>query len=669
MATAPTITEKPALKFEPRSIAFPKEVQEEINKWLHTNIESLIKRNQNLHEVKVPIWRRIKDGRPREAKKSWPFPNCSNLVHQLVGEACDDLAARVLQLIWATAPLMYFKYFGKAADEEAAAHNSLKAKTLETFIDYVATDPRELALYPRENQWFMDSAALGKAWVCVVPEQRMEAVYAGYSDTKKASEFDEKVLYEGPKVVNLRYEDILVEDGDIPFEENDPIVRRCTLGKRKLRERAFKGFFKEEETKKILEKPDRYGASNVKKRENQKKGIQENQDSTLAEWDIYECYFSWYHNKKKFRLIAWHHQHTNITANCVYNFIPDNQVPIIETRLTEDGRGYAEIGGDAQEEVSTAKNQRNDAITFGILGVNTIDPQNRNVDRNFTITPGMFIPAASGTFDHHEMANPAMAGLSLQNEAAMIQQAKERFGIGPAVSGMGAGSSNKKGQFGSMGTIAVMQDSNTRSAHRQSDFRYAHIKLGGVYTDFYGFLGLGRKGSIFGLDDKILDEALQDVLDRKLRVPIRAATASVNREVTKQNQMILNQAIDAYIKSISQYLQAAVNPVAAQGPGGEAYIGWLKKQIKAKNRWMQQMIREFQLSDQPQEFIPDIELPEEPKQNAAPQQAPGGPVDFTKMAQLIQQRGSGGAGAQPSVGGAPGGPVAQGGGPPVPTGA
>jgi len=57
---------------------------------------------------------------------------------------------------------MYFKYFEKAADEEAAAHNSLKAKTLETFIDYVATDPRELALYPRENQWFMDSAALGK---------------------------------------------------------------------------------------------------------------------------------------------------------------------------------------------------------------------------------------------------------------------------------------------------------------------------------------------------------------------------------------------------------------------------------------------------------------------------------------------------------------------------
>jgi len=50
-----------------------------------------------------------------------------------------------------------------------------------------------------------------------------------------------------------------VEDGDIPFDENDPIVRRCTLGKRKLRERAFKGFFKEEETKKILEKAHRYG--------------------------------------------------------------------------------------------------------------------------------------------------------------------------------------------------------------------------------------------------------------------------------------------------------------------------------------------------------------------------------------------------------------------------
>jgi len=68
---------------------------------------------------------------------------------------------------------------------------------------------------------------------------------------------------------------------------------------------------------------------------------------------------------------------------------------------------------------------------FRILGVNTIDPQNRNVDRNFTITPGMFIPAASGAFDHHEMANPAMAGLSLQNEAAMIQQAKKDLALVP----------------------------------------------------------------------------------------------------------------------------------------------------------------------------------------------------------------------------------------------
>jgi len=673
VATAPSISERPAKKFEPRTIAFPDDVKAEINKWLHDEIEALLKRLQNLHEVKVPRWREIKDGRPREKNKSWPFPNCSNLVHQLVGEACDDLSARVLQLIWVTAPLFYFKYFGKAADEEEAAHNSLKAKTLETFIDYVSADPRELALYPRENKWFMESAALGKAWVCVVPEHRMEAVYAGYHEDKRESEFDEKTLYEGPKVVNLRYEDVLVNPDVDVFEDNDPIVRRCVLNNRKMRERAFKGFFLNDETKKVLESPDRYGASPVKKKENQKRGIQDTQDQNQAEWDIYECYFSWYHNRKKFRLIAWYHQKTKTLLNCVYNFIPENQVPIVETRLTEDGRGYADIGEHAQEEVSTAKNQRNDAITWGILGLNRVSPQNRNIDRNFTITPGMAMPYGKDEFEHYEVANPAMSAISLQNEGAMIQQAKERFGIGPAVSGMGAGSSGKKGQYGSMGTIAVMQDSNTRSSHRQSDFRFSHVKLGGLYTDFYGFMGLGRKGSVFGLDDDILAEALRDFIDRKLRVPIRAATASVNREVTKQNQIILNQAIDVYIKSISQLVQAAMNPAIEGSPGGLQYLKWLRKQIKAKNRWMQNMIREWQVSDQPQEYIPDIEL-EEPKQNAAPQQQQppqpgGGPVNIQqKMAELIRQRQGGGGAGAPGVAAAPPGPPIGGGGPQLPPG-
>lgn len=657
MATSPTITERPALKFEPRTIGFPETVKEQINDWLYKNITSLKSRLQNLHQHQIPEFRRIIDGEPREKNKSWPFPNASNLVHQLAGEAVDDLAARVLQLIWLTSPLFYFQYLMTAKNDEEAAYFTKKSKALQTFIDYVAYEPRELDLYTRENEWFIDSSGLGKSWMVVAPEQRMEAVYIGYENNKAA--FNEKTLYEGPKLIKARYEDILV-DPDVPvFEDNDPIVRVCTLKKRKLQERSFKGHFIPEKVKEILGQPDRYGPSDIKKRENSKKGISDAQDTTMAEWDVYECYFSWYHNKKKHRLIAWYHLNTKIMLNCVYNFVPDNQVPIVETRLSVDGKGFAKMLKDNQDEVSTAKNQRNDAQTWALLGINTLNPQNKNIDRNFKIWPGIMLPASKDDFMHHEVANPAMFQSSLANEAAMIQQARERAGIGPAVAGQGGGTISKKSGYSAMGTIATLQDSNTRSSHRQSDFRHSHVKLGSLCTDFYGFLGLGRKGNAVGIDEKILREALEDVLQRRLRIPMRAATASMNKEVTKQNELLLNQAISAYIKETSQQFQAYMNP----GLSPE-YKKWIGNVIKAKTRFMQQIIRDFQVSDQPQEYIPDIELPQEKPNAQAPQNSAAGPGPdkLLQMVQSLRGRASGaGASGAPQLPPAIDGPEGPGG--------
>jgi len=90
-----------------------------------------------------------------------------------------------------------------------------------------------------------------------------------------------------------------------------------------------------------------------------------------------------------------------MTANCVYNFIPDNQVPIIETRLTEEGRGYAEIGGDAQKS-RDRQDQRNDA-SFRNSSAST--PSTRRIATS--IATLRLHPACSfrcsGAFDHHEM--------------------------------------------------------------------------------------------------------------------------------------------------------------------------------------------------------------------------------------------------------------------------
>jgi hypothetical protein len=348
--------------------------------------------------------------------------------------------------------------------------------------------------------------------------------------------------------------------------------------------------------------------------------------------------------------------------NQVFNFIPENQIPLVRTRLSlgehgMNGRGFADMGSYFQDEISTAKNQRNDATTWMMLGLNRLSPQNRNIDKNMSVFPGATLPFGAGEFEHIPVGDVSAGQLSMANEQAMIQQARERFGVGPPVGGAGAGTTNKKGQFGSMGTMAVLQESNSRNNHRTSDFRHSHVKLIGLLTDMYGAMGLGRKGSLFGLDDKLLDEALSDFLERKVRIPIRAATASANKEVTKQNELLLNQALDGYVKAQSSAIQALEN--AALPP---YYKKWLKETAIGKVHLMQQIIRDFQLSDSPEEYAPNIEFPEEknaPQQNQNPQQPQLDPR-LAAMAAAIRQPGAsavpGGKPGLPPAASGPGGP-------------
>src|SRR5580693_136374 len=185
IASAPEPAPKPKLSyratrdFEMRSTTFGESVDEEIKKWVWEQIDVRQKQLENRHKHKVPEWRRLASGKAREENKSWPFENCSNLVHPIIGESADELSARVMQLIWAISPIIYYRYFTTGSSE--AAHKATqKARLLEQFIDHVAYEPNELDLYRVENLWFHDSTDIGTAWVCVAPEKRVEAVHVGY---------------------------------------------------------------------------------------------------------------------------------------------------------------------------------------------------------------------------------------------------------------------------------------------------------------------------------------------------------------------------------------------------------------------------------------------------------------------------------------------------------
>ena len=602
-----------------------KDANEAIEKWVHEQIRIRLKQYERLHKNLVPKWRDLAAGKPKEPEKSFPWPNAANLVHQLIGQEIDNLTARVLGLVYATSPLQYFRFTAKTDNPELA---SQKADILEKFYDFVGYEPEELDLYRTDSIWLTDSARIGTAWVKTAIENKMEVVVVGYDDKAKKTEGEEQELYRGPRVHNLAFEDVLNDPGVDTPEQSVIWIHRRTMSRKELEERAFKGFFKKDAVEDIMGKPDRHGPDEIKKKEQRKKGINTSDgESVLAEWDVYECWFRWFHNGKVYRLVYWDHYESKTILNRVFNFMPDNELPAVRTKLNSgekgmNGMGYAEMLESYQEEISTTKNQRIDATTMGILGVSRISPRNKNIDKYFQLYPGASAPFEKDEYEHFNVGNPSMVQASMENETLMLQQAHDRAGIAPAVAGSGTGKFDKKGMYGSMGTLAVMQDSNTVTNYRQSDFRHARVKLATKLVKMYGAFGMGSQGSMFGLDDKILEQALEDFLKHKMRIPIRAATASANKEVEKQNGILFVNQLSSYHANAIKMLQA-VATAPMPDPIKKYFYNVMKSQAAMEKR----LLREFGY-DQPDLFVPEIpdeqtQAPPAVPQVAGPQSAPG----------------------------------------------
>jgi hypothetical protein len=75
----PKLSYRATRDFEMRSTTFGESVDEDICKWVWEQIDVRQKQLENRHKHKVPEWRRLASGKPREENKSWPFENCCSL--------------------------------------------------------------------------------------------------------------------------------------------------------------------------------------------------------------------------------------------------------------------------------------------------------------------------------------------------------------------------------------------------------------------------------------------------------------------------------------------------------------------------------------------------------------------------------------------------------------
>ena len=653
----------PAQKdFQPITADFGEDVNRDIEEWLHENLRVQKETFAVLFEKKVPEWRRLADGKPKDKVKSFPWPNASNLVVQVIGQRCDDIAARVLGLVWSTSPVAMFRsQFSKPQDPH---RENEKVRILEQFIDNAAFDHEALDLYRVECVGFADSAKLGTHFFKVVPEQRMEVTEVSLMGSDKGSKrtkLTESTIYTGPRIENLEFEHVMGDPDAPTWDKSRLKAQKRTLRKYELEERVFAGFYEKEMVEKIIDNPDRQGPEFSKQRQDVKKGINTPQAKILSEWDIYECNFWWWVNngkgKSKVHLMASYHYLTRTMIRQVFNFMPDNACPIIPTKLDISskgihGKGYADMLEADQIGISTWRNQRIDARTMAITGI--IRSSNPNLDKDIKVFPFCVIPGDDGEIELLKNPNDIGTG-GIEEEQFMLKTADDRAGVTQAIMGMGAGSVNKKGQYGAAGTLALLQDGNTRNNLRVSDFRYSHIKLISLCTKVFGKFGVQDIEENFGKDADLLKEALSDFYHDHIKIPIRATTASVNKEVEKQNDMLLRQALSQHFQESAQIIQQITTGAAP--PNVQKFFADV---LKSQDAMMMRLLRNFGY-DQPREFVPEFEAGEK---NAA-QDQPNQELLGRLASMAAAQRPDGGAnapvvgaGGNPAVPGGPAGPPA-----------
>ena len=571
----------------------------EIDKYVEDRLTSLTGSLRQLREDKITQWRRIYTGMPREKSKSFPWQNASNLVIQLVGSYVDQLKAKFLMSIFGMDPLYEISLSGEWKRED---HAEEQRTALQEWRGYTALEPTKLNLLHKYEAWAATTIKYGLGAMKLLPERKVEQVAASQSNGRII--FEEYTRYDGPVALPLIFEDFLIPLTVSEIERSPFTAQRARMSEFDLMAMKYDRSYDKTAVQKVLDAgPDRVGPDRPTQQLQQDQGTQSDPSGeTAKEWDIYECYFPYPVNGKTFQLIYTYHLATRTRLKAVFNWLPENSIPYVKAVLGYDGErsygfGFCEMLKDYQEEVSAIHNRRGDASTLSNTNIFRI-ASGTQLDAQFSVFPNAVFPGEAGSFESIPLGR--QANETIKDETMTLQLATDRAGVGPSSSGSGSGTVNKKGGYSAMGTYAVMQEGDTRANLNKTSFKQAHILLGRLATVYDSHFGISKRDmESRGRQGMWLKDALESFKNDRMAMLIGAATGSVNKEVEKQNLMLMLNNWRAHIQMVPQMLAAVENPMLS--PMQKDY---LMQAILAGNMLMTKILKEFNVQD-PSAVLPE----------------------------------------------------------------
>jgi hypothetical protein len=558
---------------------FSTEEYERLEDFIRSKMKYMKDTTMEFRTVTYPKWIKMYKGIPNQAVKSLPWEGASNLVIQLIGTFSDELLARVMGTIYNNEPL----YVAQISAADAGKEDAVAEKqVLEDFIQRQALDPNELDLYRVEQMTFASAIKYG-AGVVYAPHEYVTEVAApllnGDESYSQMLESNEIVVKDGPSPQMIPLNRVMLDFKEANIDKQQFIVIIKTYdwwGVENLKAHG-EDMYDHEEIDAVLGSPTRLGPDEAEQMEGELKGITgASAEKASYEYDIWLGMFKYtLPNGKTYSLFAQYYDKTDTVLLCYYNPMPDNMLPVELAKLAYDdtnalGTGFCEMLSSYQKEVSKSHNWRQDCKDFAQTPMFRVSKDSK-LASILNIHPGMLIPADEGEIE--AIGTDGGVNMNTDDEELTLRLAAARAGVDPATGGSGGGTVNaKRGVYSAMGTSLVMANQNNRNNLRTSDMRGAHVRLGIKLLKMYAAFGIPQSTLLsYGEKSSILTSAFRSFKDKKLGLLLRGSSPTLNSELEKQNDILLNNTLTATNNQAAQLIMALTQQKDQMAPELRSY--------------------------------------------------------------------------------------------------
>jgi hypothetical protein len=155
----------------------------------------------------------------------------------------------------------------------------------------------------------------------------------------------------------------------------------------------------------------------------------------------------------------------------------------------------------------------------------------------------------------------------IEEESSLIALAERYTGISPAMQGYGAGTVGKRGVYSSQGTMALLSEGNKRLDIYLRRMRHPFHRLGSqIFTSYRDFKSNAQEWQLYGENGDLIKQAFAVKEPDGFQgffFDLGASEASANKEVDRQNLLLMANTMAAYYKQIITLV-----PMVVQAPEG-----------------------------------------------------------------------------------------------------